>query len=349
MGFTDKKAGRAQAANAPAKPDRRGGESAGRMQLVYGDVSLGVKGEGFHYIFSYQTGGLESLSIHGKEWLYRTPKPTFWRALTDNDRGCGFQFKSGMWLAADMYLACTGIEVAVDGQAIPLPKAPENNRFCAGETAGELTLAFRYEAITVPKTEVAVTYQVIPSGRIEVTAEYKGQEGLPELPVFGMRFVMPTKAIGYTYEGLSGETYPDRKAGAEAGIYQVEGLPVTPYLCPQDCGVHMDTKWLEIYRDTVLDNTSAGKERFSLRIASVGKGFAFSCLPYTAEELENAAHQEELPPARRTVLCVLGAVRGVGGIDSWGTDIEEPYRIDAQKDIRFSFSICGGEGAGKEA
>lgn len=23
---------------------------------------------------------------HGKEWLYRTPKPTFWRATTDNDR-----------------------------------------------------------------------------------------------------------------------------------------------------------------------------------------------------------------------------------------------------------------------
>jgi hypothetical protein len=27
---------------------------------------------------------------------------------------------------------------------------------------------------------------------------------------------------------------------------------------------------------------------------------------------ENATHHEELPPARRTVLCVYGAVRGVG-------------------------------------
>ena len=47
--------------------------------------------------------------------------------------------------------------------------------------------------------------------------------------------------------------------------------------------------------------------------------FAFSCLPYTASEIENALHHEELPPARRTVLCVYGAVRGVGGIDSWGS------------------------------
>lgn len=36
---------------------------------------------------------------------------------------------------------------------------------------------------------------------------------MPELPAFGMRFVMPTKADGFVYEGLSGETYPDRKAG----------------------------------------------------------------------------------------------------------------------------------------
>ena len=58
-----------------------------QMQIVYGDVTLGLHGQGFHYIFSYQTGGMESLVAHGKEWLYRTPKPTFWRATTDNDRG----------------------------------------------------------------------------------------------------------------------------------------------------------------------------------------------------------------------------------------------------------------------
>lgn len=69
------------------------------------------------------------------------------------------------------------------------------------------------------------------------------------------------------------------------------------------------------------------------------KPFAFSCLPYTALELENATHQEELPPARRTVLCLYGAVRGVGGIDSWGTDVESAYHIDAQGEITFSFAV----------
>lgn len=68
--------------------------------------------------------------------------------------------------------------------------------------------------------------------------------------------------------------------------------------------------------------------------------FDFSCLPYMASEIENALHHEELPPARRTVLCIYGAVRGVGGIDSWGTDVEDAYHISAEKDIDYSFYIC---------
>ena len=59
----------------------------------------------------------------------------------------------------------------------------------------------------------------------------------------------------------------------------------------------------------------------------------------TAEELENATHQEELPLPRRTVVCICGSVRGVGGIDSWGSDVEDPYRISAQKDIVYEFVI----------
>ena len=80
----------------------------GKLRIVYGDVTIGVHGEDFHLIFSYQTGGLESMVKSGKEWLYRTPKPTFWRATTDNDRGNGFPFRSGMWLAADMFQKMCG-------------------------------------------------------------------------------------------------------------------------------------------------------------------------------------------------------------------------------------------------
>ncbi len=313
------------------------------LKIVYGDSTLGVHGSSggkeFHYIFSYGTGGPESLVVDGKEWLYRTPKPTFWRALTDNDRGNRFHFRSGMWLSADQFLPCVGIEVMVDDEKIPLPVAPINNMRSDKECARKIAIAFTYETITVPATRVKVSYEVEGDGGIRVFSQYEGKEGLPELPVFGVRFIMPTCADKFIYEGLSGETYPDRKAGGICGTYEVEGLPVTPYLVPQECGMHMDTKWVDIYRTTVLDNRSREKRQSRLRFEAEGEGFAFSCLPYTAQELENATHQEELPSARRTVLCICGAVRGVGGIDSWGADVEDACRIDATKDITFSFKI----------
>lgn len=309
-----------------------------KLRLVYGDATLGIAGRAFHVIFNYMHGGIESLRTGGREWVYRAPKPTFWRATTDNDRGCRFPYRSGVWMSADMFLPCTAARVSVDGRAIALPVAPENNRYSRDEFADTVSVTFAFETLTTPSAGVDVTYTVT-GDRIAVSADYHGRRGLPELPVFGMRWIMPTPAAGFTYEGLSGETYPDRKRGAVHGVFEVQGLPVTPYIVPQECGMHMDTDWVEIVRDTSLDNSARDGTPARLRFIRSGRPFAFSCLPYTAEELENATHHEELPPVRRTVLCICGAVRGVGGIDSWHTDVEEPYHIDAQGELNTSFAI----------
>ena len=309
------------------------------LRVVYGDYTLGVHGNGFDYVFSYAQGGLESLVKDGCEWLYRCPKPTFWRALTDNDRGSSFHLKSGSWLAADMFVKCKTVEVVMDGISQGKPCAPENNRYGGDVYANEMKVIFVYETITTPATEVEVAYTVKESGCMKVDVHYFGAEGLPELPVFGMRFIMPTVADRYVYDGLSGETYPDRKKGAHSGIYVVDDLSLTPYLVPQECGMHMDTNHVKIYRRKSLDNSRDDSFEQELTFEKFDNPFSFSCLPYTASEIENATHHEELPPARRTVLCVYGAVRGVGGIDSWGSDVEDAYHINAEKDISYSFII----------
>lgn len=310
-----------------------------QIRLIFGDCTFGIKGEGFHYIFSYTRGGLESLNKNGKEWLYRETLPTFWRALTDNDTGNGFGFQSAMWLGAGMYQKVKNIRVFVNERPIEMPIAPVNNQYTSQEYAETAKIIFSLEINTIPKTTVDVAYQVNGSGEIFVKMNYHGKKGLPELPLLGLRFIMPTKATYFEYEGLSGETYPDRMAGGAEGIYKVEGLPVPPYLVPQDCGVHMKTKWLKITRDTTLNNADTSKEEFSLRFEQVNGEFAFSALPFKAEELENATHVEELPPERRTVLVMMAKVRGVGGIDSWGADVEEAYHINAEEDHEFCFLI----------
>ena len=316
------------------------GNTSKTLRVVYGDFTLGVHGEGFDYIFSYAQGGLESLVKDGYEWLYRCPKPTFWRALTDNDRGSKFHIKSGSWMAADMFIDCKDVEVITDGESQGKPCAPGNNKYGGDVFADEVVVRYTYETITTPATTVDVTYHVAEKGKITVNVSYKGAKGLPQLPVFGLRFIMPTLADKYMYKGLSGETYPDRMAGAVKGVYEIDDLSLTPYLVPQECGMRMDTDWVEVTRHTSLDNSRKDKSDQVLRIEKAKDTFAFSCLPYTACEIENAMHQEELPPARRTVLCIYGAVRGVGGIDSWGSDVESAYHISAEKDITYSFVIC---------
>lgn len=301
------------------------------MRIVFGDLSLGVQDGDRRYIFSYAQAGLESLVKEGVEWMYRAPRPSFWRASTDNDRGNGFSLGSACWLGADLYIKPSAVRAEIDGTALDLSslKAPGNNALMASplREADFAQISFTYLTATDPEAEVEVVYKA-GRGRLGVSYEYRGRPGLPGLPVAGLRFVLPCPVSGYCYRGLSGETYPDRKAGAVKGRYHVKGMPVTPYIVPQECGMHMDTEELKL-----------SMRSSSLTIAKLEKPFGFSLLPYTAVELECAMHQDELPPVRRSVLLIAAAVRGVGGINSWGAAPEARYELDASAVYRTSFVI----------
>lgn len=301
------------------------------MQIVFGDLSLGVRDGDRRYIFSYGQAGLESLVKDGVEWIYRTPRPSFWRASTDNDRGNGFALRSSCWMGADMFIKPLSVRAEIDGTALDLSslKAPGNNALMASplREAAYAQISFTHLTATSPEAEVEVVYTA-GRGRLSVSYEYRGRQGLPGLPVAGLRFILPRPVSSYSYLGLSGETYPDRKRGAEKGWHKVKGMPVTPYIVPQECGMHVDTEELKLS----LDGSS-------LTVSKLGKPFSFSLLPYTALELESALHQDELPPARRSVLLIAAAVRGVGGINSWGASPEREYELDASAVYRTSFVI----------
>lgn len=315
-------------------------DSSKTMKIIYGDGTLGLSGHRFQYIFSYERGALESLRLAGKEWLYRPIYPTYWRATTDNDRGNGFAYRSAAWLGADLFPQCVGSQLIVDGHHFEhLPQSPLNNAFSDHETAKQVTITFTYQTSTHPQTNVTVTYQVTAGGQMQLTATFHGRDGLPSLPVFGLRMIMPTPVTVFDYRGLSGETYPDRMAGGVPGDYHVDGMPLTPYLVPQEMGMYMRTHRLVMRRQSTLNNADPDTAPFSLTIGELGQPFNFSLLPYTAAELENATHIEELPPVRRSVLVIAGAVRGVGGIDSWGSDVEPAYRLPVDQNYQTRFVI----------
>ncbi len=301
----------ARAAAAFRLPALRAG---GPLAVIQGDVNLGVRGDRFALQFSYTEAGLSSLRLDGgPEWVWRAPRPALWRAPTENDRGCGFPVRSAAWMAADAYPQAAGWQVE--------EASPQRVR-----------IRYTFTFPTVPGASADLTYTVTGSA-LRVDAAYHGVPGAPELPVFGVRMSTLHPAARVCWTGLSGETYPDRYKGAQFGRWS-DQPHIPAYLVPQDCGVHMGTRTLTLEQQDAACRTTAA---LTLRMAE--EPFAFSALPNTPQELENAAHRDELPCTGRTVLSVLGAVRGVGGIDSWGTDVEPACRLSGEADHRVSFLI----------
>ena len=278
------------------------------LKVTHGDGNLGVRGENFEILFSYGQAGPASMVIGGQEWIYRAPKPTFWRAPTENDVGCGFQQRSAIWSAVDAHLSCCGRELLADNE-------------------NEVSIRYTYTAAVMPGLKTDVTYTVRKEGTLDVSLRYYGAENRPQLPVFGLRFPTPVPVAETQWLGLSGETYPDRYKGGVFGLH-TEMPHVPNYLVPQECGCHMDTYY-----------ASLSIQGHNLTIEKTDKPFAFAALPYTHRQLEDALHVEELPKALRTNVSIYGAVRGVGGIDTWGNDVEPAYHIHSDQDIELNFRI----------
>ncbi len=279
------------------------------LRITHGDGALGVRGEAFEILFSRPEGGPVSLVSGGHEWLWRAPRPAYWRAPTENDLGNGFAVNSSIWVAADGWQKCENIEILE-------------------ESSEKVSVRFTYTAPALPGLKTDVTYTVDDAGCITISAHYHGGPNRPGLPLFGLRFATPEPLERVEWLGLSGETYPDRKRGGVYGWHsEVPHIPA--YLVPQECGCHVDTH-AAILR---------ARDGSGLTLEMVEEPFAFSATPYTPQQLEQAAHREELPHLVRTVVTLCGAMRGVGGIDSWGSDVEEPVRISSEKDIELSFRM----------
>ena len=299
----DRDAAKAQAARKP-----------GTLTVTEGDGNLGVRGDGFEILFSAGEAGPSSLTVNGSEWLWRAPRPAFWRAATDNDRGCGFPQRAAAWLAADVY--------------------PQNLGFAVlQKSADGVQVRYTYGVPTVPGAKAELTYTVEPQGTLLVEAVYHGVPGAPELPCFGVKFQTFAPVARTLWTGLSGETYPDRCKGGVFGCHE-EVPHIEPALVPQDCGLHVGTRQF-----TLEQHNACGQTAAALTIEQVDAPFAFSALPNTAQEIEAAQHITELPATGRTSVTILGAARGVGGIDSWGTDVEEPYRVSGEGEHRVAFRI----------
>lgn len=290
-----------------AHPAPAGANPVTKRGRTYFSVTCGTT----HSLASYGNG-LISICSGGFEWLSRPPRPIFWRATTDNDRGCGLGYRNGFWEMATRYAR------------------PCSNHYVTRDTLPHHTVTWQL----APDSEGHATVETIwlTDGRIRIDCHLDAIDKLPPLPIFGMQWILPVSCQRFTYYGLGPEeNYCDRLSGCRLGQWdQAVAEQLTPYLRPQECANRCKVRQVTFYgeNDRRLTFTAEDNAPFDLQV-----------LPYTYDQLEAAYHPDELPPARYTVVRIAGAQDGVGGDDSWGAPVQERFRIPYGKPLTFTYFL----------
>lgn len=281
------------------------------IQVVEGDVNIGVRVGQTHALFSKQFGTLVSLKFSGRETIAIPPAPLFWRATTDNDKGTAMGFELGAWYAASL-----------------LPRSVEWKH---EQKSDQYRIEFTYKLNISSDVEVKVIYTVLADGSVHVHNTYKGTEGLPNLPIHALSFRTSPDYENVEWLAMGPEeNYSDRAFGARLGIHGSKVADtMAPYLVPQESGNRTGVRWAKL-----TDNAGRG-----FKIEASAAPVELNVSPYTAFELENAQHVYELPPVHYTVVTVAGKQMGVGGDDSWGAPVHPEYQIPSNGELSFEFVI----------
>ncbi len=284
-----------------------------KSEIVYGDFCIGMYGDDFSVMFDKGQGGIVSLIYRGEEYITRVPQVSFWRAFTDNDRGAGYPIFASQWELAGKYARYRRDLISWE------------------EKADSLELVFLYDAPTVPAFTYKVIYNVYFDGKVMVRVEYPGVDTEVDFPVFAMDFKMKKKFETFCYYGMGPEeNYIDRNFGAKLGVYESTAKEnMSGYLFPQECGNRTGVRYVR-----VMDDTGTG-----VAFSCAEEPFEMSVLPYSATELENAMHLEELKEPSYTWVRIAAKQMGVGGDDSWGAPVHEEFKINPKEPMTLAFVI----------
>lgn len=270
--------------------------------------TLSVRGGDLQVDFSRRTGHIYSVKKAGKELLAGNIVPNFWRATTDNDRGCKQHIRCAAWRRA-------GAEAELGIRDV-----------------------IRNEKSVTVEVGMKIYTQSVCNGKITYTVTSKGigveyfidiPEELPEIPEISVIFPFK-KDFGYfEYLGRGPhENYIDRCASADKGLYKIkiEDLFV-PYLKPQEHGHRTGITYARIMG-------SEGEVAFASE-----KEIEMNVSPYSIEQLEAAAHSYELPEGDTLFVRVALRQMGIGGYDSWGAHTLDEYKIHSGEKYSYSFDV----------
>ena len=273
-------------------------------------TQINVKGEGFTFAISKQTGAVTELSYNGKPIIVTGDKIPFgnltfngFRSISNDRR---YNFKSDI-LAPKVTLK------QEDSKAI-------------------ITVRYDVKSGRDGQTNVPVeTTYTVKDGAILVESTF-GNESNKDFSRLGLIAALDPRLGNVQWLGRGPhENYPDRKTSAFMGVWDgtVNGM-TEEYEKPQSMGERCDVQWV-----TFTDDKGEG-----IRIRKTsGSDLSFSALHYTDEELWQTKYHHELKNIYRPeiILHLDAAMRGLGNA-SCGPGPLPQYEL-REKSYSYAFVI----------
>ncbi|MBE3001278.1 DUF4981 domain-containing protein [Nocardiopsis sp. HNM0947] len=266
-------------------------------------------------VFDARTGRLLEVAGLGAEGV----RLGVWRAPTDNDEGTH------------------GFPLAPFWRAVGLDRMVERRR---SVEAGHEALQLRTRLAPAARDlGLEVSYRWSAAGStlwLDLEARAVGEWPCP-LPRVGLDLALPGFLDTVEWFGRGpGEAFRDMDQGVRVGRFTdtVAGLQ-TPYLRPQENGVRLGTRWLEL----------RGADGAGLRIrdgGGAGEGFAFTARRWDDHALDAARHPHELAAEDRLHLRLDADHHGSGSASCGPGVLPEHQLTPGTHRLRVGFSRLPG-------
>lgn len=276
-----------------------------------------VTGTNYNATLNKESGFIDSYKVEEHEFLQQPLIPNFFRATTDNDLGNKLHIRAEIW--KDMAEKMSLLDVTMESVDI--------------NEANYVRITTLHQLGTTNSAFAKITYTFDTVAGVEVRMELQLSSKLPELPAYGMQFVLDKSFDHMSWLGRGPHSnYVDRQLSAPVGYYtgKVEDQWVN-YIRPQECGNKTDVTFIELLNEKE-DKTFVVTAEPSVEATVLG---------FTPQEISSYTHPHLMPAIEKTVLRVNGYQMGVGGDDSWGAHTHTEYTITSNKNYSYTFSFKG--------
>ena len=271
-----------------------------------------IEGTDFKIAFDEKNGTLASYVLDGDTIIKNGGIPNFWRAPTDNDKGFNMEKGHGEWRNASKRRNVSSEVKEVSAQ--------------------ETQVTFNFSFPDAGNSKMKLTYYVYGSGDIVVDYTFSPDGSRSYVPNVGTIFTVPEGYEKVRWFGRGpDENYMGRNRGSFMGLYSTLADSMTvKYMEIGETGQRTDVKW------ATLTNVKSGK---GLMIVGNPR-MEFSAQHYTPEQLTDVKLPWELKRDKDITLRVDLHQMGLGGINSWGAEPLDNYKLFPNKEYSHKFRIA---------